>query len=292
MNTTLNDPDSLVSTHWLDDHLNDPDLRIYDGSTLLSFENTGDRPYRVINCQGDHDAGHIPGAQLLDLQRDFSSQDSPWAMTLADPETVAAAFARQGVDDRSRVVLYSRRSMAWATRFWWMLRWLGFDRASILDGGFEKWEREGRPITTEQGAYPPGQLSIHLRPETMVGREEVLAAIDAPKTCLINALGRDVYSGETARYGRRGRIPGSVNVPQIELADPHTGTFLSPEQIADRFEAVGANTAQRHITYCGGGIFATVNAFWLHQLGFKHVAVYDNSMSEWASDISLPIETD
>lgn len=288
----LADPDALVSTGWLESHLGDENLRIYDCSTVLSFEDAGDRPYRVLNCRDEHDEGHIPGAQILDLQADFSKEDSPYAMTLPEPEALAVAFARHGVGDDSRVVLYSRRSMAWAARFWWMLRWLGFDRAAILDGGFEKWVAEGRPLTTEESSHPAGTLSIALRPGVFAGREEVLAAIDDPDTCTVNALGRDVHSGANSRYGRPGRIPGSVNVPKVELVDPETKAFRPVEEIAKQFSAVEAGGADRHIAYCGGGIFATVDAFWLHQLGHGDVAVYDNSMSEWASDNSLPIETD
>lgn len=288
----LADPDALVSTDWLESHLGDEGLRIYDCSTVLSFEDAGDRPYRVLNCRGEHDEGHIPGAQILDLQADFSKADSPFAMTLPEPEALAAAFARHGVGDDTRVVLYSRRSMAWAARFWWMLRWLGFDRAAILDGGFEKWIAEGRPVTREKTAYPAGTLRIKLRPGVFAGREEVLATIDDPATCTINALGRDVHAGGNDRYGRPGRIPGSVNVPKVDLVDPQTKAFRPPEEIAEQFAAVDAQDAGRHITYCGGGIFATVDAFWLHQLGHGDVSVYDNSMSEWASDDSLPIETD
>lgn len=288
---TLRDPDALVSTEWLEDHLGDPDLRIFDCSTVLQFEDGGKRPYRVLNCAAEHAEGHIPGAQCLDLQRDFSDDDSPYGMTLADPETVASAFERVGVGDGTRVVLYSRRSPSWATRFWWMLRWLGFDSVAVLDGGFEKWVAEGRPLSTEDGSNPRGNMTLRLRPELFVGKKEVLAAIEDPKTCLLNALGRDIFLGENARYGRPGRIPGSVSVPKVELLDPETGAFLPPSDIARIFKNVGADKAKGHITYCGGAIFATVDAFWLHQLGYKNVAVYENSMSEWGPDHSLPIET-
>lgn len=288
----MRDPDALVTTQWLASHLNQPDLRIFDCSTVLQFEVGGKRPYRVLSCADEHERAHIPGAGYLDLQRDFSIEDSPYGMTLADPETVASSFEQAGVDQGSRVILYSRRSLSWATRFWWMLHWLGFDNAAVLDGGFEKWVNEGRPVSTQSATYPPGRLEIDLRREVFVGKEEVLAAIGDPKTCLVNALGRDVFSGENPRYGRPGRIPGSVNFPQIELVDLETHAFRSVEAIAQMFEKAGADQANKYITYCGGGIFATVTAFWLHQLGHTNVAVYENSMSEWGPDNSLPIEVD
>lgn len=286
----LRDPDALVSTEWLASHIDDARLRIFDCSTTLVFEEGGKRPYRVASCKDEHHAGHVPGAGYFDLQRDFSRDDSPYGMTLADPETVASSFARNGVDDASHVVLYSRRSISWSTRFWWMLRWLGFDRVSVLDGGFEKWVAEGRQISTEINAYPPGRLKVSLRPQLIVGKEDVLSAIGEQNTCLVNALGRDVFSGENPRYGRPGRIPGSVNVPKVELVDPATHAFLPPEAIKAKLAEAGAGGSTRYITYCGGGIFATATAFWLYQLGYDDVSLYENSMSEWGPDERLPME--
>lgn len=287
---SLRDPNALVDTSSLQHRLRDPNLRLFDCSTVLQFEEGGERPYRVISCAAEHEAGHIPGASYFDLQRDFSRSDSPFGMTLADPAVVAAAFEKAGVDDQSHVVLYSRRSMSWATRFWWMLRWLGFDNVSILDGGFDKWVAEERPLSKEPDSYPVGQLTPNPRPEVFVSKDDVLACLGDPKVCLVNALGRDVFSGQTARYGRPGRIPGSINIPQIELVDPRTNAFLPAAKIAKIFEQAGTKNASAYVTYCGGGIFATVDAFWLHQLGYDKVAVYENSMSEWGPDETLPIE--
>ena len=286
----IRNPDALVSTEWLADHLTDANLRVFDCSTVLQFEEGGKRPYRVMNCAAEHDAGHIPGAGYFDLQEDFSDDDSPFGMTLANPETVASAFERAGVGDDTHVVLYSRRSISWATRFWWMLHWLGFDNASILDGGFEKWVAEDRTVSTDASSYAPGHLTIRPRPEVIATKDDVLAAIDDSDTCLINALGRDLFTGENTRYGRPGRIPGSISIPKIELVNPESGAFLNAEEIAQIFEKTGASATDNHITYCGGGIFATVDAFWLYQLGHDNVAVYDNSMSEWGADESLPME--
>ena len=288
---TLRNPDALVSTEWLATRLGNPDLRIFDCSTVLQFEDSDKRPYRVLNCAAEHAEGHIPGAQCLDLRQDFSEDECPYGMTLADPATVAAAFERVGVGDGTRVVLYSRRSPSWATRFWWMLRWLGFDDASVLDGGFEKWIAEGRPLSTKDSQYPKGSMTIRLRPELFVGKEQVLTAMTDPATCLVNALGRDIFSGENPRYGRPGRIPGSVSVPKVDLVDPETNAFRPVAEIASIFRRAGADQATGHITYCGGAIFATVDAFWLYQLGHDNVAVYENSMSEWGPDHSLPMET-
>lgn len=284
-------PEAILSDDWLARHLGDANLRIFDCSTQLVPDETGERPYLVKSRREDHDAGHIPGAGIFDLQADFSVTDSPFGMTLAEPEHVAAAFARHGIGEGTRVVLYSRGSISWATRFWWMLRWLGFDNAAVLDGGYDNWVAQGRPVSTEQSDYSAEKFPIALRPGLFVTKREVLDAIDDPRTATVNALGSDVFSGENLRYGRPGRIAGSVSVPKTSLVDPETMKFLPADEVARRFTEAGVDQAEKHITYCGGGIFATVDAFLLHQLGHKNIAVYDNSMSEWGPDENLPMES-
>ena len=284
------DPDAIVTGQWLEAHIDDANLRIFDCTTHLVPESGSPEPYRVVSGRGGFQAGHIPGAGYLDLQKDFSVSDSPFGMTLADADHVAQAFARAGISDGTRVILYARGAMSWATRFWWMLRWLGFDNAAVLDGGFDKWLADNRPVSLNSPAYPPGTLTPAPRPSLFVGRREVYDAIGDPATSTICALGADVFAGNSPRYGRPGRIPGSVNVPQVSLIDPATCEFLPAATVARMFSAAGADPAKSIITYCGGGIFATLNAFLLHQLGYENIAVYDNSMSEWGKDETLPIE--
>ena len=285
-------PEALVTGDWLAAHLADSNLRVFDCTFYNVYEEGTGRPYRVVSGRADYEAGHIPGSGFLDLQEDFSVEESPYSFTLPPVEYVADAFARCGVADGTRVVLYSRKSMQRATRFWWMLRWLGFDNAAVLDGGCDKWSAEGRTISTDPCRYPSGKLSINPRAELFVGKDTVLAAIGDTNTLTINALEPDLHSGENPRYGRPGHIPGSVNVPAVALLNPETLEMVSPEAAAQAFAAVDADSEKRIITYCGGGIAATMDAFILHQLGYRDIAVYDNSMSEWATDTSLPIETD
>lgn len=284
-------PDALVSGDWLEAHMHDPGLRIYDCTTYLAYEEGSGQPYRVVSGREDFDAGHIPGSVHLDLQNDFSVKDSPYRFTLPTADIVAKAFESHGVDNDTRVILYSRKNMQWASRFWWMLRWLGFDNAALLDGGYDKWLADGRPISAEPSHYPPGNLTVRPRPDLFTSKDEVLAAIGDASTCTINALSPELHAGRSARYGRAGRIPGSTNVPALAQVNPETLEVLAPETVASHFAAAGADPSKRIITYCGGGIAATLDAFLLHQLGFGDIAVYDNSMSEWAIDDSLPIET-
>ncbi len=285
-------PEAIVDGAWLQDHLDDPKLRIFDCTFYLAYEEGTGRPYSIVSGKTDYNKGHIPGSVHIDLQQDISRQDSPYAFMLPPPEEAARAFERFGVGDDTRVICYSRDSMTRATRFWWMLRWLGFDNAALLDGGFDKWEAEGRPVSTEPGSYPQGKFTLKPRPDLFVGKEEMLAAIGDGAACSVNALEPDLHAGRNPRYGRAGRIPGSVGAPASALVDPKTKALVAPEKAVALFQSVGAEPGKRILNYCGGGIAATLDAFVQYQLGYPDIAVYDASMSEWATDDSLPIETD
>jgi len=286
-------PEAVVETDWLANHLEDGDIRIFDCTTYLHYtDDDPSQPYIVESGRADYEGGHIAGAAFLDLQGELSKPDSPYRFTMPTYDDLAGRFGKKGVGDGVRVILYSRVGMQWATRIWWMLRSVGFDNAAILNGGWEKWDSEGRPIETGHRDYPEVSFVAAPRPELFVGKEEVLAAIGDAGVCNLNALTADIHSGENPRYGRRGRVPGSVNVPAVSLFNPVDKTFLPLNDVQATFDLVGAQRDQRIINYCGGGIGATLDAFLLYQLGYENLTVYDDSMSQWATDESLPIETD
>jgi thiosulfate/3-mercaptopyruvate sulfurtransferase len=173
-----------------------------------------------------------------------------------------------------------------------MLRASGFDNAAILNGGWAKWTAEGRSVSTTPCAYTPTEFPSRPRPELFVNRDDVLAAIGDDAVCTINALFPEQHDGSGAMaYGRKGRIPGSVNVPAASLRDADNGAYLSAGELRAKFNAVNVDDAGRIITYCGGGISATSDAFILTLLGYDNVSVYDASMYEWANDDALPMET-
>jgi len=290
----MRDPDALISTDDLVARLGRPELRVYDCTTYLEPPAPGsDDPYTVVPGRQTFVAGHVPGADFLDLQGELSATDTRLKFTMPPAEPLARAFGRHGLGDGSRVVLYSLGTMMWATRVWWMLRALGFDGAAVLDGGFDRWQAEGRPIEAgEAKGYPPATFTPRPRPGRFVDKTAVKAAIGDPGTVTVNALGPQFHQGlEPSRYGRPGRVPGSVNVPAATLVDPATKKFVSPADALARFTEAGIDRDRRVIAYCGGGISATIDLFLLHQLGFDDLTLYDGSMGEWAKDPSLPIET-
>ena len=285
-------PDAIVSSQWLADHLDDPDLRIFECTMYLQYDPSGGSPVTARNARPEYDEGHIPGAGYFDLQGDLSDQGDTFRFTMPDAETLAAALGAHGIGDGHRVVLYSRDTLQWSTRVWWMLHAIGLDNISILDGGFHTWVAEGRPVSTAAAAYAPATLTANPRHGAFVGKADVHGAIGAEGVCTINALTANIHRGDDSRYGRAGRIPGSVNVPAAALQDPESLKINTPAAVARAFTTVGADPEGRVIVYCGGGVAATLDAFLLRQLGYTDVSVYDNSMTEWANDPDMPMEVD
>ena len=290
-------PGPLVEADWLQEHLGAPGLRILDCTVFLrprSSPGPGDRRSWVQESgRAAWELGHIPGASFVDLARELSDQDVPLPFMLPPAAQFQRAMAAHGVSDDSAVVCYDAAGMMWAARVWWMLRAFGFDNAAVLNGGWRKWQAEGRPVSTEVPTVEPGQFTARPRPELIASKEEVLAAINDGQVCIVNALTPEQHSGKHGSpYGRPGRIPSSVNLSAQALIDPETHAYRPLDDIRRMFEATGRTGARRVITYCGGGIAASSDALALTLLGYDDIAVYDGSLSEWARDESLPIETD
>ena len=289
----MRDPGALISTSELAVVLGDSSLRLFDCTTTTVPPPAGsDVPYVAVPGRAGFEAAHIPGADFLDIQGEFADRGTKLLFMMGPPEQMVAAFGRHGVGPGSRVVLYSVGSMMMSTRFWWMLRALGVD-AAVLDGGFDRWRDEGRPL--ESGpptGYPPTRFLAAPREGMFVDRTDVLGAMGRSDTVIVNALNDDLHAGRgPSRYGRPGRVPGSVQVSAATLVNSSTKGFTGLEDAAAKFRAQGVTPDKRVICYCGGGISATIDLFLLHQLGYDNITLYDASMGEWARDPSLPIET-
>lgn len=282
-------PRFLVETDWLAAHLDDPALRVLECTTILHPLPEGG--YRAESGRATWAAGHIPRSGFADLTDDLSDRASSLRFMMPPAEQMATAMARLGVGAGTRVVLYDRFVNMWAARVWWMLRAVGFEDAAVLNGGWRKWTLESRPTSIEPCVYPPARFVARSRPELFVGKDAVLAGLEERATCVLNALTEEQHRGGGVTYGRPGRIAGSANVAARELVDPKTHAYLPAEALREQFAAAGALAAGRVITYCGGGIAASSDAFVLTLLGHERVSVYDASLSEWAADPSLPMET-
>ena len=285
----MSDFPQLVTTDWLAGRLDAPDLRVFDTTIHLTPTETG---YSIESGTADYERSHVPGAGFLDVTRELCERSSPLEFTMPSPEQMGAELGKAGVGPDSTVVVYSTSSQMWATRVWWMLRASGLDRVAVLDGGFEKWAAEGRPVSDGACSYPPAQLSCTRTDAMWADREEVLVSIGQGSVCTLNALPAPVHTGEAEfSYGRKGHIAGSRNVPYSHLFEAGTQVFRSEDELRAALDEVGAVQRERVICYCGGGISATIDAFALTLLGHPNVAVYDGSLREWAADESLPMES-
>ena len=275
--------DTLVTTQWLGDHLDDPDLVVLDCSVTTISEEDGS--YHNVSGIADFNNGHIPTAGFADLKGDLCDSNSAIEFAIPTPEQFCAAMGALGVGNDSRVVLYDTNYSAWAARVWWMLRWVGFDHAALLDGGLKAWTDEGRPLSTEPANRPVKHLTPSPRPELIADRNEVLANIDDHHASLIDTLPETYYRGETILYHRPGHIPGAAHICALDLLD-ESGHFKPEKELANMHQV---DRNKRSITYCGGGIMASTNAFIMTRLGFNDVAVYTASLQEWAADTSNPM---
>ncbi|MCF6196498.1 MAG: sulfurtransferase [Emcibacter sp.] len=286
----------LVETDWLAANLNETNLRIFDcGARPAPNPDELQRkkyPLKPKSGRALFEKKHIPGANHIDVPGDLSDENSELPLMMPPVKQMAAALAAAGISDNSHVVLYSSTSPMWATRVWWMLRAVGFENTSILNGGIAKWVAEDRPVSDVVSPYAPGKFTAGQNNKLLVDKKYVHKAIDNSDITLIHALTPSVYDGsnDSLVFGRRGRIPGSINIPSELLYDQDTGVYLPHPALRTVFEKAGCCTNNEIIIYCGGGINATLDAFALMLIGYENISVYDGSMCEWGNDHSLPIE--
>ncbi|WP_104105138.1 sulfurtransferase [Nocardioides sp. 616] len=270
---------SHVSVEWLRDHLDDPSLRVLDATVHLTFN--GDR-VEAESGRATYEQQHVPGAAFVDLLTELSDPDGEAPFAAVDSDTFAERLGEAGVGGEHHVVVYDSVNGIWATRLWWQLGLEGFDRVSVLDGGFAAWLAAGLDTASGVQTYPPATFTARRRPERIRSTAQVEAALGDPDVLLVNALGRDEFA--------RGHIPGSVNVPFAELVD-QDGRLRPVEELRALFASVGAlDPKRRPVAYCGGGIAATSAALALAELGRDDVAVYDGSMNAWTAGADRPLE--
>lgn len=311
----------LVDPAWLTARLDSTGLRILECTTHLHPQPVG--PSRIVSGRPEFERDHIPGAQYVNMVDDMSDPQGRYPYTLPGAAQIEALLAALDIGHGDHVLLYARGGVMSATRVWFVLHTLGHRRVSILDGGYERWLAEGRPVwrrgeraggdrddagaaniassvavvnsaaaassSGEPGTRAPFRAGLDAR--RVADLAAVRAALDDPGARLVNALSREQFLGiGGAHYGRPGSIPGSVSVPARELVSPETGCFLDADALRARFTEAGVLDAPQAIVYCGGGVAATVGAFVLEMLGHPGWAVYDNSLLEWSTIPELPMQ--
>ena len=277
--------ENLVSTDWLSKHLDDPDLVILDCTNYAEFDASSQRYKTTSGCKNWVEE-HIEHSVYADFTKGLAGNCRRFRNTLPEPEQFAVSMGELGVSDHSRVVLYDSGYSMWAARVWWMLRWVGFDNAAILNGGWQSWEAEGRRISSEPSTVKPGQLTIRLRPELFVTKDDIISALEDGSIRLIDALSEVQFSGESSELGLSGHIPTALNIPAASLVDPETAKYIPDALLRDRFLC---ENAKHTIIYCGSGIAAASNAFVMTRLGFKDLAIYMPGLQEWIEDADVPL---
>ena len=274
---------TLIDTEELAAHLDDPAFVIVDVRHDLARPDTfGDDAYAEA---------HIPGARFAHVDRDLSAAKSGFngRHPLPTPEAAAALFGRLGIDSSKQVVVYDLGSGMFASRLWWMLRWLGHDRAAVLDGGFAKWQREGRPVSADTPAVRATTfVPTHVRPT--VSATGVAASLPRHGLLLLDARAAERFRGDVEPLDPvAGHIPGALNRPYTRNIAPD-GTFRSPRELRVEFEAMlHGRPPDDLVHYCGSGISATHNLLAMTIAGYPLTRIYPGSWSEWVSDPRRPV---
>ena len=277
------DPKTLVSTGWLEQHLNDPDLRVLDASWYL--------PDAKRDAKAEFAVGHIKGARFFDID-EISDQRSSLPHMAPPPEKFISRLRAMGVGDGHQVVVYDGAGLFSAARVWWTFRLMGKTDVAVLDGGLPKWRAEGREIETAVQVIRDRHLTVGRQPHLVKDVTEVAHAAKLGTAVIVDARSAARFRGEAPepRPGLRpGHIPGSVNVPFGTVLNPD-GTMKSPAELKAVFAAAGVDLSRPVITTCGSGATAAVLSLALERIGHRDHALYDGSWAEWGAYEDLPVQ--
>jgi len=277
-------PEALVSTEWLARHLDDPAIRIVDGTYFM--------PAMKRDAPAEFAARHIPGAVHFDIDR-IAAEGTELPHMLPTPERFAEAVGALGIGNRHRIVVYDQFGLMTAARVWWMFRVFGHDAVAVLDGGLPKWLAEGRPVASGPAEPAPERFAVGFRPALVRSADQVEANIGMQAEQLVDARAAGRFTGTDPEVwpGRRsGHVPGSRNVPFTDLLEGD-GRMRPADALARRFGEAGIAGGRPLVASCGSGVTACVVALGLHLLGRDDVAVYDGSWAEWGLPGPRPVAT-
>lgn len=286
MPTLLDERENLVSTQWLEQRLDAPDIVILDASYYL--------PDAGRNGREEYEEQRIPGAVFFDID-DITDDTSSLPHTMPPPEKFSSRMRKMGIGDGMRVVVYDGTGLFSAARVWWMFRTFGHRDVAILDGGFPKWLAEDRRV--EDGPAMPRQprhMSARYSASSVRDKQDIFNAINSGSQQIADARSPARFSAREPepRAGMRGgHMPGARNVHYKTLLNDD-GTVKSTEGIAKVFDDAGIDLVKPVITSCGSGVTAAILTLGLTLVGHNANSLYDGSWAEWGSDPDTPIETD
>jgi thiosulfate/3-mercaptopyruvate sulfurtransferase len=268
------DPKTLVSTDWLAAHLKDPDLRVLDASWFM--------PDVGRDAKAEYAAAHVPGARFFDID-EISDQRSNLPHMAPPVEKFMSRMRAMGIGDGHQVVVYDGSGLFSAARVWWTFRLMGKMDVAVLDGGFPKWQAEGRDVEDMPPVVRDRHMTVSRQNQMVKDVTQVAHAAKLAQAEIIDARAAARFRGEVAepRPGlRSGHIPGSKNVPFATLLNDD-GTMKAPADLRAVFEAAGVDLSKPAITTCGSGVTAAILSLALERIGHRTHALYDGSWSEW-----------
>jgi thiosulfate/3-mercaptopyruvate sulfurtransferase len=273
----------LVSTQWLAEHRNAPDLKIVDATWFL--------PTMQRDAKAEYARAHIPGAVYFDID-DIADDQSALPHMLPSPAKFSSRMRKLGLGDGTRIVVYDNNRYSASARAWWMLRLFGHPDVAVLDGGLAKWLAEGRPV--DDRPVIPREAHFTARQNNLLVRdlEQIRANLVTRREQVVDArpAGRFAGTEPEPRAGLRGgHIPQSLNLPHLDLI-AGDGTLLPATELRARFAVQGVEPRRPIVTTCGSGVTACTLALALYDIGRADVAVYDGSWTEWGGRADTPIE--
>lgn len=276
--------DPLVSTAWLAERLDAPDIKLVDASWYLPAEERDPR--------GEYAAAHIPGAVFFDID-EISADGTDLPHMLPSPAKFGSRVQKLGIGDGSRVVVYDGWGVRSAARAWWTFRAMGYEDVVVLDGGLPKWIAEGRPITDRTTPVRERHFTVRVANDLVRDRAQVARSLDTKREQVVDARPAARFRGEAPepRVGlKAGHMPGALSLPMSELIAP--GGTMKPVAALERlFADAGVDIRKPVVTSCGSGITACVLALGLARLGRWRTAVYDGSWAEWGQAEGCPVVT-
>ena len=278
----------LAETDWLAEHLTDPSIRIVDIRGIIK---PVDAPHpHYFGNRNAYLEGHIPWAVFVDWTADITEPGAPVKMTVAGAERFAALLGRLGIGDQHTVVGYEDGAGQLAARLWWALNYYGHPAVKVLNGGFQKWIAEGRPVTADIPHFPPATFKPRVQREWRASPTDVRAAVSDPRAVLVDLRSPPEFRGEIGRGNRRGRIAGARNVPVATLVGGEHKTLNSDAELRHAFETAGVTFDKRAITYCNAGVSASLGLFALKLIGHPAATNFAGSWYEWERDPQNPTE--